>query len=444
MSQKRNEKRISDKNIQNPFGLAESIRNPSFEKSISSVKGCQFKYSRNKKKRPIGIKMSTRYSQIEKGKMSPMHNFEDLFVSKNIQGHHSISVHEQESYLFPNINQESGQKSPSNLNGFKQRFSVQNKKIDPIKIDNSFRSKKSFCKIDSGEENSSKSPMLSTIKPPLHPLVLKTKKEVLEEGEANSRAKDASERIERAENSHSKSKLAIPTSENDIMSILVDKVVEDNVCNENEEQKSSQNQEFDYFNDKLLKFKLMKVKNIFAPTYQMDKKEGEKIRYKIKMDAQNEMDTIINKTINENKKLNKKSNVRVVYKKPTEGSSDSTSEGSNSFQARHAKAKNHLKNRVIRMKQKKNKKSLMSKLNIIRNNIYQQRMHSKDGMKTHNPNNYAFRSLQDLRKSKEKGLYDRKKDINIKMLSTLEMDAELTKRSVLNINHSGDFFEEHD
>mmetsp|Transcript_6751 Transcript_6751/g.6302 ORF Transcript_6751/g.6302 Transcript_6751/m.6302 type:complete len:97 (+) Transcript_6751:699-989(+) len=96
----------------------------------------------------------------------------------------------------------------------------------------------------------------------------------------------------------------------------------------------------------------MKVKNIFAPTYQMDKKEGEKIRYKIKMDAQNEMDTIINKTINENKKLNKKSNVRVVYTKPTEGSSDSTSEGSNSFQARHAKAKNHLKNRVIRMKQK--------------------------------------------------------------------------------------------
>lgn len=96
----------------------------------------------------------------------------------------------------------------------------------------------------------------------------------------------------------------------------------------------------------------MKVKNIFAPTYQMDKKEGEKIRHKIKMDAQNEMDTIINKTLNENKKLNKKSNIRVIYKKPTEGSSDSTSEGSNSFQAGDAKAKNHLKSRVIRINQK--------------------------------------------------------------------------------------------
>lgn len=96
----------------------------------------------------------------------------------------------------------------------------------------------------------------------------------------------------------------------------------------------------------------MKVKNIFAPTYEMDKEEGQKIRNKIKMDAQNEMDTIIKKTLNEGQKLTKKNKVRVIQKKQQEGSSDSTSEGSNSGQSNYLRNNTHLRSRVIRMKQK--------------------------------------------------------------------------------------------
>lgn len=105
---------------------------------------------------------------------------------------------------------------------------MQRKKIEPAKIDNSFRNKNSYFKVDSGDEKSSKTPILSKIKPPLHPLILKTKKGTFEE-EAYSKAQDASERLERAENSTLKHKLVIPTTEQEIMSILVDKVVEDNV-----------------------------------------------------------------------------------------------------------------------------------------------------------------------------------------------------------------------
>lgn len=85
----------------------------------------------------------------------------------------------------------------------------------------------------------------------------------------------------------------------------------------------------------------------------------------------------------------------------------------------------------------------MSKLNIIRNNIYKQRMHSKNGMKTPSPNSYAFKSLQDLQKSRSKGLYVRKKGLNSRMLSTLDMDSDLTKRSVFCLNHNEALFEEH-
>lgn len=206
---------------------------------------------------------------------------------------------------------------------------------------------------DSGEENSSQSPMTSTIKPPLHPLVLKTKEGTFEDEISNLKTQNVPLGKDVSNQHLYKSKTRGPATEDEIMSILVNKVVENNVCKDNEEGKEeTRTEEFDYFSDKLLKFKLMKVKNIFAPTYQMDKEEGEKIRHKIKMDAQNEMDTIIKKTLNENLKLNKKCKTRIIQKKPTEGSSDSTSDGSNSFQSNHMRGKNHLKNRVIRIKQK--------------------------------------------------------------------------------------------
>ncbi|CAI2386225.1 unnamed protein product [Moneuplotes crassus] len=447
ISKKRNEKRNSDKNILGAFQLNEGIKNSSNDRSITSIKAKRFKYSNNKKKRPIGIKIGMRYSKIEKERMSPMQNFEDLFKPKNFHSLNSVSITEHETYELPQINPESSTKNVQSNNSFKQRFSMQHKKLEPIRTICSFRNRRSTMNADSGDDNSSHSPMTSTIKPPLHPLVLKKKEETFEEEISNLKAQNTPLGNDTPPQQLYKSKTRGPATEDEIMSILVNKVVENNVYKDYEEGKEEvQTEEFDYFNDKLLKFKLMKVKNILAPTYEMNKEEGEKIRHKIKMDAQNEMDTIIKKTLNENLKLSKKGKTRILQKKLTEVSSDSTSEGSNSFQSSHMKGKNHLKNRVIRIKQKKkNKKSLMSKLDVIRNNIYRKKMTENVNTKSLNHTNDPFLSLQDLKKeTKRKGIFDRKKEAKNGLKSTLDTHSEQTKRSVLNLNHVEDFFEDHE
>ena len=72
---------------------------------------------------------------------------------------------------------------------------------------------------------------------------------------------------------------SILTNTDELVPFLVDKVVDEVLEDPQElEDNSPPEQDFDYFNDKFLKFKLMKVKNIFEPTYHMEKAEGEKIR----------------------------------------------------------------------------------------------------------------------------------------------------------------------
>lgn len=49
----------------------------------------------------------------------------------------------------------------------------------------------------------------------------------------------------------------------------------------------------------------MKVKKTFAPTYQMEKEKGEKMRERIILKAKNEMDDIIKNTLQQNIQLKK-------------------------------------------------------------------------------------------------------------------------------------------
>mmetsp|Transcript_6658 Transcript_6658/g.5772 ORF Transcript_6658/g.5772 Transcript_6658/m.5772 type:complete len:124 (+) Transcript_6658:182-553(+) len=112
--------------------------------------------------------------------------------------------------------------------------------------------------------------------------------------------------------------------------------------------------QFNYFNDKLLKFKLMKVKKTFEPTYQMGKEAGEKMREKIIKEAKNEMDTIISNNLKQSISVKKpKKSRKKMPKKQNEGSSDSTSEGSGPFVSQSVRGGiSHIKNKIIRIKQK--------------------------------------------------------------------------------------------
>jgi hypothetical protein len=84
-----------------------------------------------------------------------------------------------------------------------------------------------------------------------------------------------------------------------LVSLIVDKVFEKDIYDnlQLEERQPKQSKEGDYFSDRLLKFKLLKVKNKFAPTYKMNENEGYELRQKIKLEAANEMDLLINNTL---------------------------------------------------------------------------------------------------------------------------------------------------
>ena len=80
--------------------------------------------------------------------------------------------------------------------------------------------------------------------------------------------------------------------------------------------------------DKLINFKKIKVKNRIIPTYKMKKSEGKKVRKKMQEDALNEMDSIIQKTIdNDPIDMINKRKLRNSSTKPDK-SSDSTSDRS--------------------------------------------------------------------------------------------------------------------
>ena len=169
---------------------------------------------------------------------------------------------------------------------------------------------------------------------------------------------------------------------NDLMSILIDKVVAKNVKDTIQTEKSpleppleSPAKTDNYFDDKLLKFKLIKVRNIFAPTYKMSRQEGEKIRHQIKMEAMNEMDKIISDTVNtSSKNIRERHSRQVTIRRNREGSSDSTSDRSGSLAPVSARRQTALKNKIIRIKAKRNTKGLMNKLNVIRDNMYKKKM----------------------------------------------------------------------
>lgn len=124
-----------------------------------------------------------------------------------------------------------------------------------------------------------------------------------------------------------------------------------------------------------MKFKLIKVKNIFAPTYKMDKQEGEKLRHQIKMEAINEMDKIINDTLNmSSKNIPERQSRRTTIGGNRDESSDSTSDRSGSLPPVSTNRQAVLKNKILRIKAKKNTKGLMNKLNVIRDNMYKQKL----------------------------------------------------------------------
>ena len=117
-----------------------------------------------------------------------------------------------------------------------------------------------------------------------------------------------------------------------------------------------------------------KLNNIFAQTYEMDQYEGEKLRQKIKMEAVNEMDSIINSTPQYNKRFMQKRERPITTQKQREGSSDSTSDRSSSHAPVSGRKSAHIKNRIIRIKKHKKTKGLMNKLNMIRENIHKSKL----------------------------------------------------------------------
>jgi hypothetical protein len=207
--------------------------------------------------------------------------------------------------------------------------------------------------------------------------------------------------IQQAElEAHRDSKCRTPSktndNEEDLISILTNKAAENELAEQSMRKRENFTIEDDYFNDKLLKFKLIKVKNIFAPTYEMDQKEGEIMRQKIKMEATNEMENIIKSTINNESNL--ALNRRQRYKKhrqKTEGFSDSTSEGSNSLINKSGIKKTTMKNKIIQIKSKKKGKGLMNKLNLMRDNIYKKKINEgRENQHSASPQTDDSRSYQ--------------------------------------------------
>lgn len=88
----------------------------------------------------------------------------------------------------------------------------------------------------------------------------------------------------------------------------------------------------------------------------------------------------------------------------------------------------------------------MSKINGLRNNIYRQKVHeNRPGSVSLSHDGQAFKSLQELKRvPKSKGIFDRKKKVKETLRARPDSQPNLTKNSVLNLNHLDDFFEEHE
>lgn len=206
-------------------------------------------------------------------------------------------------------------------------------------------------------------------RPPLHPTKSAQSPNILNV-DSTIRSVIQQAELEVQNESNRRTSAKFNRAEEDLDTILSNKAAEQSARN-----KQNSKIEDDYFNDKLLKFKLIKVKNIFAPTYEMDQKEGEIMRQKIKMEATNEMENIIKSTItNEsNLALNRRERYK-KHKQRTEGFSDSTSEGSNSLINKSGIKNTTMKNKIIQIKSKKKGKGLMNKLNLMRDNIYKKKI----------------------------------------------------------------------
>ena len=126
------------------------------------------------------------------------------------------------------------------------------------------------------DDNSINSPLTCFIKPPLHPQKTGNFEESMTKILHN---RTEMERKQGWDKPKYHRKDSILTNNDELVPFLVNKVVDEALEDPQElEDNSPIEPDFDYFNDKFLKFKLMKVKNIFEPTYHMEKAEGEKIR----------------------------------------------------------------------------------------------------------------------------------------------------------------------
>jgi hypothetical protein len=108
----------------------------------------------------------------------------------------------------------------------------------------------------------------------------------------------------------------------------------------------------DYFNDKLLKFKLIKVKNKFAPIYKMNMKEGSELRNKIMIEAKNEMESIINKKTQTINRKGRNIDHSTPIKYNNESSSDNTLDGSSSLPHVSSTKKVQGKTKIMKFRQK--------------------------------------------------------------------------------------------
>lgn len=114
-------------------------------------------------------------------------------------------------------------------------MSNRNAKIEPINTLRSVSNQGLIINIE--DDRSSRSPLTSTIKPPLHPLAMKNKEGTFEEAVAANMKTPPHPIPAKATKQRSRSRLVIPTSEEELMSILVNKVMEDNVQANPEESK---------------------------------------------------------------------------------------------------------------------------------------------------------------------------------------------------------------
>lgn len=139
-------------------------------------------------------------------------------------------------------------------------------------------------------------------------------------------------------------------------------------------------------------------KNIFAPTYMMEKTEGEKMRHKIKMETVKEVDSIITKTLeNEDKFFFYRHDRPSLRQRRRDTAQNSTSDRSD-FNSITLNIRNaNVKSKILRIKKKKNTKGLMNKLNVIRDNIYKNKFSRSRGtlskVLTPQRNAHHFRTL---------------------------------------------------